>query len=460
MTNETLDVLVVDDETPNRQYLRTILSDEHGHRVVEAANADEALKRIEAQRFDAVLLDIRMPGPSGLDALVTIQNVAPDTAVIMVSGEASFKNVQLAMRRGAFDFIEKPVEGEYLIGTLNEAVRVTRSRRRESAAPEASSPAKRAPAQGAGEFGIVGKSPAVVALIDSIRRIAPSNGRVLITGENGSGKELVAQAIHDLSKRASGPSVKINCAAIPKDLVESELFGHEKGAFTGATQSKKGRMELAHEGTLFLDEIGDLSQESQAKLLRAIETGEIERVGGTKTLSVDVRIVAATNRDLRAAIDAGDFREDLFYRLNVVPIHVPPLRERGNDVRLLAEHFLDHFCRTESQAQKTLTDEAIAVLATYHWPGNVRELRNLMERTAILVPAETVDAGDLTPWLERAPEGDPASGLKNEIERREADAIRKALEQARGNVTQAAAGLGIDRTNLHRKMRKYGIERH
>jgi two-component system nitrogen regulation response regulator NtrX len=460
MTTETLDVLVVDDEAPNRAFLRTILTGEHGHRVVEAANANEALKRIEEQRFDAVLLDIRMPGPSGLDALVTIQSIAPDTAVIMVSGEASFRNAQLAMRRGAFDFIEKPVDGEYLIGTLDEAVRVTRARRRSpdgASPPEA--PAASARGRGAAEFGIVGRSPAVQALVESVRRIAPSQGRVLITGENGAGKELVAEAIHTLSKRAAGPFVKLNCAAIPKDLVESEIFGHERGAFTGATQSKKGRMELAHEGTLFLDEIGDLSHESQAKLLRAIETGEIERVGGTKTLVVDVRIVAATNRDLKAAIEAGDFRDDLFYRLNVVPIHVPPLRERGHDVQLLADHFLARFCEAEGHAPKRLTAEAREVLEAYHWPGNVRELRNLMERAAILVAADEIGPGDLSPWLEQAPDGETGQGLKSKIERREADEIRRALEQAKGNVTQAAAGLGIDRTNLHRKMRRYGIER-
>jgi len=458
MTSETFDVLVVDDEAPTRRDLRRILADDHGHRVTEAANADEAFRHAGTQRFDAVLLDIRMPGASGLDALVTLQSIAPDTAVIMVSGEASFRNAQIAMRRGAFAFIAKPTDGQELIEALEEAVRVTRARRRDPAPPEAGTAARPAARDGA-DLGIVGKSPAIHALRESVRRVAPSQGRVLITGENGAGKELVAHAIHVLSKRADGPFVKINCAAIPKDLVESELFGHERGAFTGATQSKQGRMELAHGGTLFLDEIGDLSQESQAKLLRALETGEIQRVGGTKTLAVDVRVVSATNRDLRTAIESGEFREDLYYRLNVVPIHVPPLRERGHDVRLLAEHFLAHFCEVEGRPAKRLGAQSLELLEGYHWPGNVRELRNLMERSAILVPGDTVEPGDLTHWLEQAPEGDGAAGLKGKIEREEADAIRRALEQARGNVTQAAAGLGIDRTNLHRKMRKYGIER-
>jgi DNA-binding NtrC family response regulator len=457
MTNEQLDVLVVDDEVPSRTQLRMILSDDHGHRVTEAANADEALKRIHEKRFDAVLLDIRMPGPSGLDALQSIQEIAPDTAVIMVSGERTFENAQIAMRRGAFDFIDKPIDGDYMIGALEQAVQVTRARRRQSAVHDA--PARGTAPKIEADFGILGRSPAVQALIENVRRVGPSQGRVMITGENGSGKELVAEAIHVLSKRATGPFVKINCAAIPKDLVESELFGHERGSFTGATQSKKGRMELADGGTLFLDEIGDLSSESQAKLLRAIETGEIERVGATKTEKVDVRVLSATNRDLKAAVEDGEFREDLFYRLSVVPIHVPPLRERGRDIRLLAEHFLARFCETEGRPPKRLTDEARELLEAYHWPGNVRELRNLMERTAILVESDEVGAGDLSPWLEQAPEGDAGRGLRGKIERSEADEITRALKQAKGNVTQAAAGLGIDRTNLHRKMRKYGIER-
>ena len=251
----------------------------------------------------------------------------------------------------------------------------------------------------------------------------------------------------------------MNCAAIPRDLIESELFGHEKGAFTGAIQARKGRLELAHEGTLFLDEIGDLSSDAQAKLLRAIETGDSERVGGTRTQHYDVRFVAATNKELAAEIQAGEFREDLFYRLNVLPIHVPPLRERGADVTLLAEYFLQQCCAAEGRPAKTLSDEARALLEDYHWPGNVRELRNLMERATVLVPGTVVQAGDLAAWLEGSPARGEAVGLRGEIERREAETIRRALESANWNVTQAAAGLGIDRTNLHRKMRKYAIAR-
>jgi transcriptional regulator with PAS, ATPase and Fis domain len=282
---------------------------------------------------------------------------------------------------------------------------------------------------------------------------------VLITGESGSGKELFAYLIHALSKRADGPFVKLNCAAIPRDLLESELFGYERGAFTGAVTGKKGRLELADQGTLFLDEVGDLSLEAQAKLLRAIETGEVERLGGTKTARVDVRIVAATHKDLAAAVPDGEFREDLYYRLNVLPIHVPPLRERRGDPTLLAGHFLVTFCRAEEKPLKRLSPEALRVLEHYHWPGNVRELRNLMERAVVLVPGEEIRAEDLLPWLENASDREETAGLRGEIERREADAIRKALEGTGWNVTQAAESLGIDRTNLHRKMRKYGISR-
>ncbi len=445
MTSESaLHVLVVDDDPEIRRTLRGVLEDE-GHRVAEVADGARALEAIAQRRFDAVLLDVNMPEMGGLEALTMIREQSPQTGVIMVSGESTITTAVQALKRGAFDFIEKPIDPERLLDVLAQAAHVTALRRAEPAGDD---------------LGILGKSPAIQRLLAEVKRAAPSQAKVLITGENGSGKDLVAEAIHRLSKRAAQPFVKLNCAAIPKDLVESELFGHEKGAFTGAMQKKEGRLERADHGTLFLDEIGDLSLEAQAKLLRAIETGEVDRVGASDTVQVDVRIVSATNKDLTEAIERGEFRRDLYYRLNTLPIHVPPLRERRGDIPLIAEHYLGAFCRAEGKPAKRLSPEALEVLQDYRWPGNVRELKNVMERAAILVEGDQIAAEDLAAWLEATPESEEPAGLRGEIERREADAIRKALEAANWNVTQAAAGLGIDRTNLHRKMRKYGLARH
>ena len=451
-------VLTVDDDPAIRRTLRAVLEDE-GHETGEASNANEAYAALEQRRWDAVLLDLTMPGEHGLDALLKIREQAPDTAVIIVSGESTLENAVKAGQRGAFDFVAKPIrDPEH----LREAVKLTRLRRGVGEAVAAGANAGAGGAESsdaAATLGIIGQCPAVERLREQIRRVAPSNGRVLITGENGAGKELAALAIHGLSKRAAGPFVKLNCAAIPKDLLESELFGYEKGAFTGAVTTKKGRLELADGGTLFLDEVGDLALDAQAKLLRAIETGEIERVGGTRTSKVDVRLVAATNKDLAAAVKAGDFREDLYFRLNVLPLVVPPLRERKSDVGRLASYFLARFCEAETRTPMSLSDDARELLEEYHWPGNVREMRNLMERAVVLVSGDAITAADLNPWLETPPEEGEDAGLKGKVARSEIDSIRRALESADWNVTQAAAGLGIDRTNLHRKMRKYGIAR-
>jgi len=458
-------VLTVDDDARIRRTLRGVLEDE-GHETGEAANAGEAYEALEKRRWDAVLLDLTMPGEHGLDALLKIREQAPDTAVIVVSGESTLENAVKAGQRGAFDFVPKPInDPEHLLEVLREAVKVTRLRRGAKPAPNGGSTGARnagaAGAEGANDAmaTIVGDCPAVDRMREQIRRVAPSNGRVLITGENGAGKELAALAIHALSKRSGGAFVKLNCAAIPKDLLESELFGYEKGAFTGAVASKKGRLELADGGTLFLDEIGDLALDAQAKLLRALETGEIERLGGTRTAKVDVRLLAATNKDLAAAVKAGDFREDLYFRLNVLPVAVPPLRERKSDVGPLASHFLERFAEAEGRGAMTLADDARELLEEYHWPGNVREMRNLMERAVVLVKGDVVTAAELNPWLESPPEEGEDAGLKGRVARSEIDSIRRALDAADWNVTQAAAGLGIDRTNLHRKMRKYGIAR-
>jgi len=458
-------VLTVDDDARIRRTLRGVLEDE-GHETGEAANASEAYEALDRRRWDAVLLDLTMPGEHGLDALLKIREQAPDTAVIVVSGESTLENAVKAGQRGAFDFVPKPINDPvHLLEVLHEAVKVTRLRRGTRPAPNggtasrAGHPTAGPAADGDAMTAIVGDCPAVERMREQIRRVAPSNGRVLITGENGVGKELAALAIHALSKRAAAPFVKLNCAAIPKDLLESELFGYEKGAFTGAVASKKGRLELADGGTLFLDEIGDLALDAQAKLLRALETGEIERLGGTRTAKVDVRLLAATNKDLAAAVKGGDFREDLYFRLNVLPVAVPPLRERKADIGPLASTFLERFAEAEGRAPMTLTDDARELLEEYHWPGNVREMRNLMERAVVLVKGDTVTAADLNPWLESPPEEGEDAGLKGRVARSEIDSIRRALDAADWNVTQAAAGLGIDRTNLHRKMRKYGIAR-
>jgi len=443
------DVLIVDDHENQRQQLRGMLEDE-GFRVSDAGDAEAGIAALGERDFDAVVLDVNMPGMDGLTALGRMVARDPELAVVIVTGESLIQRGREAvLKLGAFDVVAKMPEPEDLVAVVRQAAELTRTRRGRRAAPAAG-----------GDLGILGESAAIRTLLELVRKVAPSQGRVLIHGENGSGKELVAAAIHALSKRASGPFVKINCAAIPKDLVESELFGFEKGAFTGALQSKKGRFEQADQGTLFLDEIGELSAEAQAKLLRAIETGEIERVGSTRPVACDVRVVSATNRDLAGAMESGDFRQDLYFRLNVLPVQVPALRERGADIGLLARHFLATICEAEGKGAKTLTSEALALLEGYGWPGNVRELRNLMERAAVMVDGDEVRAEDLVIWLESPRGGEDAVGLRGEIERREADAVRKALESAGWNVTQAAAGLGIDRTNLHRKMRKYGIQRH
>jgi DNA-binding NtrC family response regulator len=449
MTSATRsDVLIVDDHDNQRQQLRGVLEDE-GFRVADAGDAERGLAAISERRFDAVVLDVNMPGMDGLTALGRMSAADPDLAVVIVTGETLIQRGREAvLKLGAFDVLAKMPEPEDLVAVVRQAAELTRSRR-----------SRLAPSRGS-DLGILGESAAIRTLIETVRKVAPSNARVLIHGENGSGKELVAAAIHALSKRAEGPLIKINCAAIPKDLVESELFGYEKGAFTGAMQSKKGRFEQADQGTLFLDEIGELSAEAQSKLLRAIETGEIERVGSTRPVTCDVRVVSATNRDLAGAMEAGEFRQDLYFRLNVLPVQVPALRERGSDIALLATHFLTSICEGEGKSAKTLSPEALELLQGYAWPGNVRELRNLMERAAVMVDAERVGPEDLVLWLEAPRGGEDTVGLRGEIERRESDAVRKALEAAGWNVTQAAAALGIDRTNLHRKMRKYGIQRH
>jgi two-component system, NtrC family, nitrogen regulation response regulator NtrX len=449
-------VLVVDDEPNLRRMVGALLRAE-GFRTREAGSPAGALAEIAAEEPDAVLLDLFLGGESGLDALPRILGAAPGVPVVMMSGRASLSDAVRATRSGAFHFIEKPLAPEAVLLTLRSALELRDAREL----------ARALQAQLGGDDEMVGRTPAMEAVRALLARVAPTDARVLVTGESGTGKEGVASAIHRLSPRAAGPLVKVNCAAIPRDLVESELFGHERGAFTGATTRRRGRFELASGGTLFLDEIGDLGLEAQAKLLRALESGEVERVGGSGPVRVDVRVVAATHRDLRAEAAAGRFREDLFFRLNVIPVHLPPLRERAADVPLLAEHLLARLRARHALPPPRLSAAAVEALARHPWPGNVRELANALERISILHagaavgPAEvrTVLAG-AAPLAAEAGGYDPEDGrpLSERLDAFERAQLEGALHAARGNVAEAARLLRTDRANLYRRTRRLGMQ--
>jgi two-component system nitrogen regulation response regulator NtrX len=450
-------VLIVDDEPNIRRMVGALLASE-GYEVRDAADGSTGLARAAESMPDVVLLDLMMPGElDGLGTLARLRETAPDVPVIMMSGKAGLSDAVKATKLGAFNFLEKPLSPEGVLLALASALELRRVRR------EARS--LREDLGLAGEM--IGASPAMDRVREMIARVAPTDARVLVTGESGTGKELVASAIHAQSARRDRPFIRVNCAAIPRDLVESEMFGHEKGAFTGATDRRIGRFELAHTGTLFLDEVGDLGAEAQAKLLRAIEAKEIERVGGAKPIRVDVRIVAATNRDLTRAAAEGTFREDLLFRLNVIPVEVPPLRERPDDLPALVTHFSNlHRARTGRRAPR-FTDGALALLARYRWPGNVRELANIVERLAILHAGGDVDEQALRAVLpvdggvRRAePLPDPTSldsSLSDTLDEHERTLIVRALSAAGGNVAEASRRLKTDRANLYRRMRRLGI---
>jgi two-component system nitrogen regulation response regulator NtrX len=454
-------ILIVDDEPNIRRMVGALLASE-GYEVRDAADGASGVARASESEPDAVLLDLMMPGElDGLATLARLREATPDVPVIMMSGRAGLSDAVKATKLGAFNFLEKPLSPEGVLLALASALELRRVRR------EARS--LREDLGLAGEM--IGDSPAMARVRELIARVAPTDARVLVTGESGTGKELVASAIHLGSARRDRPFVRVNCAAIPRDLVESEMFGHEKGAFTGATERRIGRFELAHTGTLFLDEVGDLGAEAQAKLLRAIEAREIERVGGSKPIRVDVRIVSATNRDLTRAVAEGSFREDLLFRLNVIPIEVPPLRERPDDLPALVAHFSAlHRARTGRRAPQW-TVGALALLARYRWPGNVRELANIVERLAILHAGGDVDEADVravlpvdgaTPIGTRraAPLPDPTSldsSLTDTLDEHERTLIVRALSAAGGNVAEASRRLKTDRANLYRRMRRLGI---
>ncbi len=451
-------ILIVDDEESIRHSLEGILEDE-GFTPTFADSGEAALARLSEDNPDLVLLDIWMPGMDGLETLQKITKTKPDQVVIMMSGHGTIETAVKATKLGAFDFIEKPLSLEKVLLSVNNALKVNQLLIENRALK----------ARYAREHEMVGDATPIQQLKEQIGRAAPSSAWVLITGENGTGKELVARAIHQQSGRAGKPFVEVNCAAIPEDLIESELFGHEKGAFTGATQARKGKFDQAHEGTLLLDEIGDMSLKTQAKILRILQERKFERVGGHKTIEVDVRVVAATNKDLEEEIKKGHFREDLYFRLNVVPFHVPPLRERTDDIPLLASHFLRHFCLKEGITEKTVTPEAMATLAGYNWPGNIRELKNLMERLVIMTPGETIDLINLPPAITCGSDLGPSTtgetsqafqlnNLKEAREAFEKEYLERKLKANQWNISRTAEAIGLERSNLHRKIKSYGIE--
>lgn len=449
-------ILIIDDERNIRRTLDMILSGE-GYQVFTCASAQAGLGVLQKELIHLVLLDIVMPEVNGLDILPELLKVRSDLAVIMISGHGNVQNAVLAIKRGAYDFLEKPLDRDKVLLAISRALQT-----RKLAAEN-----RHLKQQIEGRYEMVGQSPALSEIRNQIARVAPTNGRVLILGESGTGKELVARAVHKMSHRAKNSFVKVNCAAIPEELIESELFGSDRGAFTGAVKTRDGKFLQADGGTLFLDEIGDMSLSVQAKVLRALEQGEFERVGGAKTFRVDVRVIAATNKNLHAEVEQGKFREDLYFRLNVVPLTAPPLRERREDIPELAEHFLNAYAEENGFLPKALSAEARDLLLQYDWPGNIRELKNLVERLSIMVSGDTIYPEDL-PTLDgmsipRQPDSFPDLGagktLRQVREAVERHYIAEALERHKGNVTRASNALGIERTNLHKKIKQYDLER-
>ena len=443
-----------------------------GYEVTETPSGVEAVARVKEGEPDVALVDLMMPGDlDGMATLARLRDVAPDLPVIMMSGRAGLADAVKATKLGAFNFLEKPLTPEGVLLAVASALELRQTRR--------VARALRAELGFTGEM--VGKSEGMAVVRQMIARVAPTDARVLITGESGTGKELVASAIHDGSPRRERPFVRVNCAAIPRDLVESEMFGHERGAFTGATQTRIGRFELAHHGTLFLDEVGDLGPDAQAKLLRAIEAKEIQRVGGNRIIRTDVRILAATNHDLQRAVRSGAFREDLYFRLNVIPLAIPPLRDRSEDVPELVAHFSEQFLQRTGQARPRWRGDALQLLRDYPWPGNVRELANIIERLAILHPGaemtgqqvedvlmvehDQLETSPTTPTRalpgsgDRAPAGsDHTTSLADRLDSFERAVIARALAEAGGNVADAARRLQTDRPNLYRRMKRLGID--
>jgi two-component system nitrogen regulation response regulator NtrX len=443
-------ILVVDDEKNIRRSVEMILS-AAGHQVMEAASGHEAEQCLDRQNVDLILLDIVMPNMDGLEFLQRLRKRPARPVVVVISGNATLSNAVAATREGAYDFVEKPISKEKLLIAVKNALDQQRlSKEYERLRREVS-----------GHFEMIGNSAALQRVKEHILRVAPTSTRVLILGESGTGKELAARAIHNASDRRDQPFIKVNCAAIPEELIESELFGHEKGSFTGAHQAHDGKFLQADGGTLFLDEIGDMSLRAQAKMLRVLQDGEFERVGGREPLRVNVRLITATNKDLEELVRAGKFREDLWFRLNVVPIVMPALRERREDIPPLVDYFVQQYCRENGFRAKSVAPAAMQKLIEHEWSGNVRELRNAMERLVIMTPGDVIEAADLplkmqspVSFSKSFPQGMTLQALRELIEK---EYIIACLESTRGNITRAAKLLGIERSNLHKKMRALKI---
>jgi two-component system nitrogen regulation response regulator NtrX len=441
-------VLIVDDEPNIRRMLGALLREE-GYTTSEAGDGVAAVKRMSEVEADVILLDLALPGVTGLELLDKLHERWPLAPIIMMSGRASLSDAVQATKRGAFHFIEKPLTPEAVLLTIRGALDLKRARLLSQTLAAEYGP----------ERTLIGSSIVMERVRELIQRIARTDARVLITGESGTGKELVASALHAASDRADAPFIRVNSAAIPRELIESEMFGHEKGAFSGAHALRRGRFELADGGTLFLDEIADLSADAQAKLLRVLETGEFERVGGERPIKVDVRTIAATNRDLQRAIEQGAFREDLYHRLNVIPIELPPLRQRAEDIPELIEHFMLRWQNRTGRRAPNLEASAVAMLRTYHWPGNVRELANFCERIAILHEGKTISARTISQMLpgdQLIANGGSLSEMLDDAEKR---LILRALAENNNNIAEAAKQLKTDRANLYRRMRRLEIDR-
>ncbi|MAT58333.1 MAG: Fis family transcriptional regulator [Ignavibacteriae bacterium] len=446
-------ILIIDDEIEICESIKMILEYEDYH-VEFATNPSEGLDKIRSSKYEVILLDINMPELNGFEVLQKVTNDDIDINVIMISAHSSVENAVKATKLGAFDFIEKPIDRDKLLITVRNAVNQNELKKENKELKNSIED----------ENIIIGESESLKRVLETAKRVAVTESRILITGENGTGKELIAKEIHKFSKRKDKPFIEVNCAAIPNELIESELFGHEKGAFTGAANKRIGKFELAHGGTLFLDEIGDMSLNAQAKVLKAIEEGKIERVGGTETIDVDVRLISATNKDLQKEILEGNFREDLFHRLNVIPLNIPPLRERKNDIELLINHFNKRISRKYNFTEKKFSKEAVELLKDQKWSGNVRELKNIIERILIMLPDEQIDKSGIVKLIPTSNGSDSeifdiSNSFQEFKEKAEKMFIQKQLELNEWNISKTAEVLGIQRSHLYGKMKKYNIEK-